>query len=200
MKKTNYLGLFFRSLLQGLVIIGPLGATFGIIWYLISSIDSLIPSISERFPGLVFFSVILSTAAIGFLGTKFFLGRFLVDAMDNLLEHTPGIKYIYTSLKDVMSSFVGDKKKFSNPVWVKTNQNPEIWRIGFVTQSDLTPVGLQGKIAVYLPHSYAISGWVIFTDAENLLPVEKMNAVEAMKFAVSGGVSGFHPEEGKHNS
>jgi hypothetical protein len=31
-----------------------------------------------------------------------------------------------------MSSFVGDKKKFNTPVWVKTNENPEIWRIGFL--------------------------------------------------------------------
>lgn len=192
---NHYLGLFLRSFLQGLVILGPIGATIGLIWYFISSIDNIIPSISERMPGLVFISVILITAAVGFIGTKFLLGRVLVDAMDNLLEHTPGIKYIYTSLKDVMSSFVGDKKKFSNPVWVKTNENPEVWRIGFLTQSDMSPVGLDGKIAVYLPHSYAISGWVILTDVHNVRDVEGMNAVEAMKFAVSGGVSGFHSDD-----
>lgn len=190
-----YIGLCFRLLLQGLVILGPIGATIGLIWYLVSSIDNLIPSISERFPGLVFISVIIITALVGFIGTKFLLGRILVDAMDNLLEHTPGIKYIYSSLKDVMSSFVGDKKKFSNPVWVKTNNNPEVWRIGFLTQHDLSPVGLSGKIAVYLPHSYAISGWVILTEPDNVREVEGINSVEAMKFAVSGGVSGFHSDE-----
>ena len=104
-----YIGLCFRSLLQGLVILGYIGATIGLIWYLVSSIDNIIPSISERFPGLVFISVIVITALVGFIGTKFLLG-ILVDAMDNLLEHTPGIKYIYSSLKDVMSSFVGDKR------------------------------------------------------------------------------------------
>ncbi len=93
------------------MILGPIGATIGLIWYLVSSIDNIIPSISERFPGLVFISVIVITALVGFIGTKFLLGRILVDAMDNLLEHTPGIKYIYSSLKDVMSSFVGDKKE-----------------------------------------------------------------------------------------
>jgi hypothetical protein len=44
-----------------------------------------------------------------------------------------------------MSSFVGDKKKFNVPVWVKTNENPEIWRIGFLTQKDMSDVGMPRK-------------------------------------------------------
>jgi uncharacterized membrane protein len=94
-----------------------------------------------------------------------------------------------------MSSFVGDKKKFNVPVWVKTNENPEIWRIGFLTQKDMSDVGLPEKVAVYLPHSYAISGWVIMTNSTYILPVEGMSAAEAMKFAVSGGVAGFHSDK-----
>jgi uncharacterized membrane protein len=44
------------------------------------------------------------------LGNKFVVGRFFFDSMDRLLEKTPGVKHIYTPTKDVMSSFVGDKK------------------------------------------------------------------------------------------
>ncbi len=131
---NDYLGLFLRSFLQGLVIIGPVAATVWIIWYIVSSIDNIIPSIAEKFPGLIFILVISSTALIGWLGNKFLLGRILVDSIDYLLEHTPGIKFIYTSLKDVMSSFVGDKKKFNIPVLIKTNDSPEVWRVGFLTQ------------------------------------------------------------------
>jgi uncharacterized membrane protein len=94
-----------------------------------------------------------------------------------------------------MSSFVGDKKKFNVPVWVKTNENPEIWRIGFLTQNNMSDVGMPNQVAVYLPHSYAISGWVIITSKENIKPVEGMSAAEAMKFAVSGGVAGFHSDK-----
>ena len=50
-------------------------------------------------------------------------------------------------------------------------------------------------VAVYLPHSYAISGWVIVTEEKNIKPVVGMNAAEAMKFAVSGGVAGFHSDK-----
>lgn len=197
MKKNfnDYLSFAFRNFLQGLVIIGPLAVTGWIIWYIVFSIDNIIPSVSQKFPGVVFLVVIVGTTAIGFIGNKFILGRLLVDSVDYILEHTPGIKFIYSPLKDVMGSFVGDKKKFNTPVWVKTNENPEIWRIGFLTQTDMSVVNMDAMIAVYLPHSYAVSGWVIVTKYSNVKEVDGMSAAEAMKFAVSGGVAGFHSDD-----
>ena len=187
--------MFLKSFFQGLMIIGPIGLTIFVIWYIISSIDNLFPTVAERFPGVVFISTIFITALLGFLGNKFVVGRLVFDRMDHLLEKTPGIKHIYTPTKDVMSSFVGDKKKFNNPVWVKTNENPEIWRIGFLTQKEMSDVDKQNYVAVYLPHSYAISGWVIVTEEKNIKPVVGMTAAAAMKFAVSGGVAGFHSDD-----
>lgn len=177
------------------MIIGPFALTIFVIWYIITSVDSLIPSISMRFPGLVFISVILFTALLGYLGNKFVFGRFIFDQIDYLLERTPGVKHIYSPTKDVMSSFVGDKKKFNDPVWVKTNEQPEVWRIGFLTQKEMGAVDKQNYVAVYLPHSYAISGWVIVTEEKNIKPVVGMSAASAMKFAVSGGVAGFHSDD-----
>lgn len=190
-----YFGLGLRNFLQGLVIIGPLAITAWIIWYIVFSIDNIIPSVSERFPGVVFVIVIAATTLVGYFGNKFIIGRIIVDSVDYIVEHTPGIKFIYTSLKDVMGSFVGDKKKFNVPVWVKTNENPEVWRIGFLTQNDMSAVNFESMVAVYLPHSYAVSGWVIVTKYNNIKEVEGMSAAEAMKFAVSGGVAGFHSDE-----
>ena len=192
---NDYLLLFLRSFIQGLIIIGPFAITVWIIWSIIFSIDNIIPSISEKFPGLIFFTVIFGTTFIGYFGNKFIIGRLIVDGIDYVLEHIPGIKFIYTSLKDVLGSFVGDKKKFNVPVWVKTNETPEIWRIGFLTQSDMSVVNLDQMVAVYLPHSYAVSGWVIITKYNNIKEVTGMSAAEAMKFAVSGGVAGFHSDD-----
>lgn len=192
---NDYLRLFLRSFIQGLIIIGPFAITVWIIWSIIFSIDNIIPSISEKFPGLIFFTVIFGTTFIGYFGNKFIIGRLIVDGIDYVLEHIPGIKFIYTSLKDVLGSFVGDKKKFNVPVWVKTNETPEIWRIGFLTQSDMSVVNLDQMVAVYLPHSYAVSGWVIITKYNNIKAVTGMSAAEAMKFAVSGGVAGFHSDD-----
>jgi uncharacterized membrane protein len=203
MKKKPFdqlINLFFKSFLHGLAIIGPIGLTVLVIWTVISSVDNIIPSVAKQIPGLVFISAILLTAFLGFLGNKFVFGKFIFEQLDLLLEKTPGVKHIYTPTKDVMSSFVGDKKKFNHPVWVKTNENPEIWRIGFLTQSEMTAVEKADFVAVYLPHSYAISGWVIVTDAKNTKDVVGMTAASAMKFAVSGGVAGFNAGEIKEET
>jgi uncharacterized membrane protein len=55
--------------------------------------------------------------------------------------------------------------------------------------------GMRDKVAVYMPHAYAISGWVIVTDAKNVKPVKDMTAGEAMKFAVSGGITTVEDEQ-----
>lgn len=199
MQKAHFekvLNTLVKSFFQGLLIIGPFALTIWIIWYIVSSIDNIIPSLSEQFyPGITFLMVIGTTTLIGFLGSKFIIGRVVVDSFDYLLEHTPGIKFIYSSLKDVMTSFVGDKKKFNQPVLIKTAENPPVWRIGFLTQSDLSSVGFPEHVSVYLPHSYAVSGWVVFVLSTNITVLENVTAAQAMKFAVSGGVAGFHSDD-----
>ncbi|WP_226063689.1 DUF502 domain-containing protein [Kaistella polysaccharea] len=195
-KIEHLVNVLVKSFFQGLLIIGPFALTVWIIWYVVSSIDNILPSLSQQFyPGITFLIVICSITIIGFIGSKFIIGRVIVDSFDYLLEHTPGIKFIYTSLKDVMTSFVGDKKKFNQPVLIKTSDNPDVWRIGFLTQSDLSSVGFPSYVSVYLPHSYAVSGWVVFVQASNIVVLENVSAAQAMKFAVSGGVAGFHSDD-----
>lgn len=191
----NIAALVFRSFLKGLIVLCPIAITAYVLYFIFTSIDRLIP-IPWIPPGVGFIIVISTVTIIGYFGTRIFIGKALFDFFDHLMERTPGIKYIYTSVKDVMGSFVGDKKRFNQPVWVCTAQTPEVWRIGFLTQPDMGYLGLEGKVAVYLPHSYAISGWVVLVDAGNVKPVTTMSAAEAMKFAVSGGIT-ISQEESK---
>jgi uncharacterized membrane protein len=185
------LSVLLRSFMQGIVILGPIGITAYAIYFVFNSLDSLFPAAAELPRGVGFVIVVLVIVFVGYIGTRFFFGRWIVDGFSYLLEQTPGIKHIYSSVKDVMDSFVGDKKKFNHPVWVRTQMHPEIWRIGFLTQDQLQAVGLPDMVSVYLPHSYAISGWVITIKATEVKNVEGMNAAEAMKFAVSGGIAGM---------
>lgn len=188
--------IIFRSFLQGLIILSPIAITAYIIYKVFDGVDSLVPWVPR---GLGFVIITTFVTFIGYMGTRFFVGRIVVDSFDYLLEHIPGIKYLYTSIKDILDSFVGDKKRFNKPVWVCTNLNPELWRIGFMTQQDLSHLGMVGKVSVYLPHSYAISGYVIIIDSKHVKPVTKMNAAEAMKFAVSGGITSLEEEKYHHH-
>lgn len=199
-KTEDYINLFLKSFLKGLIIVGPIAATLYIIFVVFDTLDNIVPFgffLPDEWnrTGLGFITLIAFITTVGYFFNKFVFGKFIFESLDHFLEKTPGVKHIYSPTKDVMSSFVGDKKKFNVPVWVKTNENPEIWRIGFLTQNNMTDVGMPSQVAVYLPHSYAISGWVIITSKENIKAVEGMSAAEAMKFAVSGGVAGFHSDK-----
>jgi uncharacterized membrane protein len=179
--------ILLRSFLQGLLLLSPIAITGFVLYSAFDKIDNILPFIPQR--GVGFVIIIGVVTLIGYFGTRFIVGRWLFDAFEYVMEHTPGIKFLYSSIRDVIQSFVGDKKRFNKPVWVCTNVNPDIWRIGFLTQEDMSHFCMEGRVAVYLPHSYAISGWVIVTDKKNIKPVTEMTAGEAMKFAVSGGVT-----------
>jgi uncharacterized membrane protein len=106
-----------------------------------------------------------------------------------MMEKAPLVKVIYTSLKDLLSAFVGKEKKFNQPVLVKINGTDEIMRLGFITQEDLTFIGIEDRfVAVYFPHSYNFSGNLLIVPRKNVIKVSGPSA-EVMKFIVSGGVT-----------
>jgi len=181
----------FRAFLKGLILLSPIGITAYLLYSVFINVDSLIPGVPR---GLGFVIIIVFVTAVGYLGTRFLFGKWIFDGFGYLLEHTPGVKFIYSSIKDMVTSFVGDKKRFNKPVWVCVNLAPETWRIGFMTQRDMAHMGMANKVAVYLPHAYAISGWVIIIEAKYVKPVTKMTAAESMKFAVSGGITNIEEE------
>ena len=182
----RFTAILFRSFLQGLLLLSPIAITGYVLYSVFNGVDNLVPFVPR---GLGFLIIIAAVTIIGYLGSRFLFGKWVFDSFAYLMEHTPGVKYIYSSVRDLIKSFVGDKKRFNKPVWVRVSIEPEMWRIGFMTQRDMTHLGMPHKVAVYLPHAYAISGWVIITDRTNVKPVKTMTAGEAMKFAVSGGIT-----------
>jgi uncharacterized membrane protein len=102
----------------------------------------------------------------------------------------PFVKLIYSSIKDILAAFVGDKKTFNKPVLVTINKDNQLYRIGFITQNDLSDLGLKDMVVVYFPQSYAVAGDHYVVPKDNVRPLNVPGTV-AMKFIVSGGVSGF---------
>lgn len=88
---------------------------------------------------------------------------------------------------------MGEKRKFNKPVLVKIRTQPEIFQIGFKTQKELAQLGHANKVAVYIPHSYAVSGMLMIVDKENVTPLD-MDPADAMKMAVSGGIAGYNDD------
>lgn len=141
------------------------------------------------YPGLGFLIIFAAITIFGYLTSNFAV-KTATDWFDQLVNRIPLVKLIYSSMKDLIGAFVGDKKKFDRPVLVTINQENQIHRVGFITQSDLTNLGLPDMVVVYFPQSYAVAGdhFVVPKERVRLLDI---SGPVAMKFIVSGGISGF---------
>lgn len=181
---------FLKYFLQGLLFVIPVSITLFIIVSLVQWIDNIIPALFDRdlFPGVGLLIVILITTAFGYLGSTL-IAKPAFTVFEGVLYKLPIINLIYSSIKDLMGAFFGEKKKFSQAVIVKVNKDFDIYRLGFITQQDLKYLDMPGKVAVYFPHSYNISGNLYIVPREHISPVSAPSA-EVMKFIVSGGVSG----------
>lgn len=190
------MGKLIQYFLQGLLIIAPVAITAYAIYWIISSVDSLIPIFSYRDEqgnirvrnyGLGFVIVVAAICLIGYF-SSFFIKLKLFNLFNSLLERTPGIRFIYTTVKDFFEAFAGEKKKFNKPVLANIDDS-DVWRIGFLTQEEVSDFGFRDYVAVYIPASYSVAGYVYLLPKHRVRPITNVNAAEAMKFAISGGVT-----------
>lgn len=203
MQKRKTLRRLFQYFLQGLIILAPIIITIYAVTALFNFIDNILPDVVEgmfphwigvdaqgnpvKIPGLGFIILILTVIFVGYISSSFIVGR-LVDLFDTILERTPGIKIIYSTVKDFFEAFAGNKRKFDKAVLVSI-QDREVWQIGFITQEELQQFGLQEYVAVYVPKSYAFSGQLYFLKKDRVKLLTDISSADAMKFAISGGVT-----------
>ncbi len=185
---NRLLGYFLR----GLLVILPIAATGWLLYSLISIADTAIQEniLETHIPGLGVLIIILTITLVGMFATGF-ITRPLFELFDTLMERAPGVKHIYSSVKDMTEAFVGDKRKFTEPVRVKHSEG--VYRVGFLTQRDMAHISMPGFSTVYLPYSYAVSGEVWLVRNELIEPLDA-EAPGLMKFILSGGVSGLDSE------
>lgn len=175
-----------RYFFSGMLFIVPLLATGYFVFWSFAQLDGLL---NLPYPGLGFLIIFAVITLFGYLTSNFAV-RTVTDWFDHVINRIPLIKLIYSSLKDLIGAFVGDKRKFNKPVLVTINKENTLHQIGFVTQEDLSDLGLQDMVAVYFPHSYAFSGNHFLVPRASIRPLN-ISGPSAMKFIVSGGISGF---------
>lgn len=172
--------------LRGLIILVPIALTVYIIIVTLAWLDSLIP---VQIPGLGLIIISCLIVGVGYLASTF-MARPIFDMMEDLIMEVPFISMIYSSIKDLLTAFVGDKKKFTQPILVEMEPGSKLYKMGFITQEDMSIVGDSTLVAVYLPHSYNFSGNFYIVPRERVTFLNLPSA-DVMKFVVSGGVSGF---------
>jgi uncharacterized membrane protein len=201
----------FRLFLQGLLILAPISIT---IYFVVSTfywVDGILPNLvhnlfpnligvdqfgsPKRIPGLGFIVFIGIALIVGYISPSFIVSR-VVDFAETLLERTPGIKFIYSTIKDFFEAFAGSKRKFDKSVLVSIAAL-DVWQVGFITQEELHEFDLKEYIAVYVPQSYAFAGHLYFVKRDRVRVLTDISSADAMKFAISGGVADIEePSQG----
>ena len=182
-----------RYFLQGIIITVPVVITSFVIYKIIRLVGSFVEVFGTIVspvidPILVLSITLILIILMGLLGSSIIL-KPIFNVFDHALEHTPFIKTIYTSIKDLLSAFVGSKKKFDKPVLITINKENNLQQLGFVTKEELKELGItENKVAVYVPMSYSFAGNLIIVPASQIQAIDASSS-EVMKFIVSGGVT-----------
>jgi uncharacterized membrane protein len=191
-----------KYFVQGVIILAPIIITVWAVFSLFNYIDNILPNFIHtlfpvlykpdadgnihKIPGVGFAVIIIIIVLTGWISSSYIVGK-VVEFFGHVLERTPGIRFIYTSVKDFLEAFAGEKRKFDKPVLVNVDA-AGVWRMGFMTQDSGKRLGLEDHVVVYVPHSYAVSGIVYIVPVENVKFLTDVSSTEAMKFALSGGV------------
>jgi len=203
----------FQYLLQGLLILAPLAVTIYSIYWVVSTVDNWLPIFREPVKdyqghvighrvknyGLGFLIVIVTIILIGYL-SSFFIRSRIFNLFDSWLEKTPGIKYIYSSVRDFMGAFAGEKKKFNVPILANAFAD-DVWIMGFITDEELEKLDMGADmVSIYVPQAYHWAGQLYVLPRSRVRKIGKFTSGEAMKYAVTGGVVDVDEDEKNHKN
>jgi uncharacterized membrane protein len=170
--------------LRGLVVTAPVVITLWICWVVFQRIDGLL---HLSIPGAGFVVTVVAITLVGMIASSLVTAG-IVSVIESSIEKLPFVRLVYSSTRDLLNAFVGEKRRFDIPVTVTLVAGGGVKAIGFVTRESLDSFGLPGYVAVYVPQAYAFAGHLLLVPASH---VERMagESADLMAFVVSGGVA-----------
>src|SRR5690348_7002558 len=170
--------------LRGLVVVVPLALTIYVCAVIFTTIDSWL-GLPIRGVGFVLTLVLITL--VGFLASGF-VTRSLIAALDRTLERLPFVRLLYSSAKDMLNAFVGEKKRFDKPVLVSVSADRAVKVLAFLTSESLVSLGVSDMVTVYMPQSYGFAGHILVVPSDRVERIDA-DAAAVMAFIISGGVT-----------
>lgn len=177
---TRLLNYFLR----GLVVVTPLAVT---IWVCVTIFQTIDNWLGLPIRGAGFLITIVLVTLIGFLASSI-LARAIGTEFDKLLARLPFVRLLYSSAKDMLNAFVGEKRRFDKPVLVSLTADGSVKILGFLTADSLAALGAADHATVYMPQSYGFAGHILVVPASRVTRIDA-DAPEVMAFIISGGVT-----------
>jgi uncharacterized membrane protein len=174
----------FNYFFKGIVLLAPLAFTVYVCVRVFATIDGWL---GIPIPGVGFVATVVLITLFGFLASSF-LTRRMLAVVEGVLERLPFVRLLYSSTKDLLNAFVGEKRRFDKPVLVSPFPGGDARVLGFVTQETLATIGMHEHVAVYMPQSYNFAGQLMIFPATAVTALDAESA-DVMAFIVSGGVT-----------
>ena len=172
-------------LLRGILVIAPIVITLSFVYWVFEKLDGLLHPFVIT-PGMGFLLLILIVLVIGWVSTFYRVKR-TFRVVGQGIELTPGISFIYTSIRDFFEAFVGNKRRFNHAVMVSVTLD-EVWQVGFLTDDKLSSFNLEEDyVSVYVPQAYNVAGQLYIVKRNRIRPIEHLASADVMKYAVTGG-------------
>lgn len=170
--------------LRGLVVVVPLALTIYVCFVIFSTIDNWL-NLPWRGAGFVLALVFITM--IGALASSI-VTRSLLGAVDRMFDRLPFVRLLYSSAKDMLNAFVGEKRRFDKPVLVSISNDRAVKVIAFLTSESLASLGVHDHVTVYMPQSYGFAGHIVIVPADRVQRIDA-DAAAVMAFIISGGVT-----------
>jgi len=189
-----------RYLIAGLIVWVPLGITFYVIDWLVTTLDQTLLLLPEgarperllgfHIPGLgvlLSFAILLGT---GIIALNFF-GQRLIQAWESLLGRIPVVKSIYSSVKQVSDTLLSDTGNAFRKALLVEFPRPGCWTIAFLTgtPADSVATHLTGDhVSIYVPTTpNPTGGYFVIVPRSSVRELD-MSVDEALKYIISMGV------------
>lgn len=185
-----------RFFFDGLLAVLPLAVTIYILVWLFRTLESVLGGAMRwllpedvYLPGM---GIALGVVVIFTLGLllRLWLFQKLVGLVDAVFDRVPLVKSIYSAVKDLTQLFRGSGAGQGKRVVMVDMPGGAGSLIGFVTRDqfgDLPDgIGEKGKVAVYLPMSYQLGGYMLVVEKDRVRGVD-MPVEDALRFALTAG-------------
>lgn len=174
--------------LRGLVVVAPLAITIYVCVVIVATIDGWV---GPPIPGVGFLISVVLITLVGFAASSI-VARGVIGGLDRVLERLPFVRLLYSSAKDMLNAFVGEKRRFDKPVLVDVSADGAIKVLAFLTSDSLAEFGVADHVTVYMPQSYGLAGHILVVPADRVHRIDA-DAAHVMAFIISGGVTQVEP-------
>jgi uncharacterized membrane protein len=187
-----------KTFMTGLVTVLPIVVTLYLLYWLADISESILGQIIRLFipdhiyhPGMGLAAGVLIIFLVGVLMNAWMIRKWFTWS-EHLLYRTPIVKSLYGSVREFFEFFSHPRNKEFLEVVLVPFGDKNIWRLGFVTKSNMNRLVDQPSheelLAVYLPLSYQIGGLTLILPRSLVRPVT-IPAEEAWRLVLTAGVA-----------